>query len=345
MDSLELIPVSSESSTSDPSLYSNEVLSFDDLFEKVSEIQPSDEIVFGDQANPVIGPQGQLLMMDGKIAGLFSSNGQLIAEVTPVSCNPGYEWTPRRAQFLPSGGFLIFGYSRSGYWFNDQGECTGVFPHQPYTRAVVFAPDSSVFAAQLSNPEWHLVKYGPSPDDEEVLLSGPNTQLATRIIAGGLTRSGDGDLFISAFHSPFVYRYRAGKLEKLGYLPSFFDAIPSDLTEAEVNSSNLAMEKVRQAITDHSSTGTVFQLDQDKIMVSFINVDHPSSPPESRLPIALHIMDTDGYPITKGVLFQEDIRPAYTSNGSIYAVEYDERGSADALLNPKIVEYRLKEGF
>ena len=341
LDDIEQIPVSSESSNSDPSLYSDKVLYFEDYFERVGETQISDDIVFGDRVDPVIGPTGQILMLDGEIAGLFDPSGQLITQITPEACNPGYEWTPRRAQFLPEGGFLVFGYSRVGYWFDETGTCTNVFPHRPYTQALVLSADSSVYAAKLSNPEWQLVKYGPSSEDEEILLSGSNTQLATRIIAGGLTQGANGDLYISAFHSPFVYRYRNGRLEKLGYIPSYYKTIPSDLTETEVNNSNDAMEKVRRVITDHSSSGNILQLDGDKIIVSYINVDHPNPPTEMRMPGAFHIMDTDGFPITKGALFRDDIHPIFAGNGSIFTRVYDESGLDDAPLNPKIVEYRF----
>lgn len=341
LDNLELIPVSSESSTSDPSFCSDEILDFDDYFERAGEIQISDEIVFGDRVNPVIGPQGQILMLDGEIAGLFDPSGSLLAQVTPEACNPGYEWTPRRAQFLPEGGFLVFGYSRVGYWFDENGICTNTFPHKPYTQALVLAADSTVFAAKLSNPEWQLVKYGTRPEEEEVLLSGSNTQLGTRIIAGGLTQGANGDLYISAFHSPFVYRYREGRLEKLGYMPSYYKSIPSDLTEAEVNNSNDAMLKVRRVITEHSTSGTIFQLDDHSILLGFSNVDHPNPSTDSPMPGAFHIMDTDGYPITKGSLFRGDIYPVFAGSGSIYTRVYDNSGRDDAPLNPKIVEYRF----
>lgn len=341
LDDIDPIPISEESSTSDPSLYSDEVLRFEDFFELEGETQISDEIVFGDRVNPVIGPAGQILMLDGELAGLFGPDGRLIAQVTPDACNPGYEWRPSRAQFLPQGGFLVFGYSRNGYWFDETGTCTGVFPHKPYSQALVLAADSTVFAAKLSNPEWQLVKYGPLPGEEEILISGKNTQLATRIIGGGLARSSDGDVFISTFHSPFLYRYREGQLEKLGYIPSYFRTIPSDLTEAEVDNSRDAMEKVRRAVTEFSTAGVIFQLDEDKLLLNFFNVDHPNPPADMRLPVAFHIMDTEGYPITKGALFQDNVRPVFARDGSIYTRVYDESGRDDAPLNPKIVEYRF----
>jgi hypothetical protein len=341
LDDIEQIPVSSESSNSDPSLYTTEPQLFEDIFKKVSEVQLADDVVLGDRMSPVIGPQGQILAMDGDLAILFDASGKMIAQVTPDACNPGHNWSPSNAQFLPDGGFLVFGFSRDGYWFDATGRCTKVFPHRAFTRAITILEDSTVVAAKLSNVDWHLVEYGLEAADVDTLFSGIYTQLGTRIIAGGMISNNSGDLFIGVFHSPFVYRFQNGQFEKLGRIPDYFNIIPSDLTETEIDDRDSWMQKMQGIIRDNSALGSIFALDDESLAVFYINVDQPDDYAEVPSPTAIHIMDWNGNPITKGPIFLRETRPIYAGNGAFYTRVYDESGLDEAPLNPKIVEYRF----
>lgn len=341
LDDIEPIPVSTESSNSDPSLYSSEPLQFEDVFKIAREVQLDDAIVLGDRMSPIVGPQGQMLAMDGDLAVLFDSSGRMISEVTPEACNPGHNWSPTNAQFFEDGGFLVFGFSRDGYWFDASGQCTGVFPHRAFTRAIALTADSSVYAAKLSNVDWHLVKYGRLNSELDTLHSGRYTQLGTRIIAGGMVSNQQGDLFIGVFHSPFVYRYRAGQFEKLGYAPDYFNIIPSDLTETEIENRDAWITKMQGIIRDYSALGSIYRFDDELLAVMYFNVELPDHFPDVPGPSAIHIMDFEGNPITTNPIFLGNIRPAFAGNGAFYTRVYDESGHDDAPLNPKIVEYRF----
>lgn len=341
LDDIDPIPVSEESSTSDPALYAGEPKLFEDVFAIVGEVQLADDIVLGEGVSPFVGPQGQILALDGDLALLFDAAGNLITQVTPEACNPGYEWNPSNAQFLPGGGFLVFGFSRDGYWFDADGQCTGVFPHRAFTRTIALAADSTVFAAKLSSVDWQLLRYGRKAPEVDTLFTGRYTVLGTRVIAGGMSVSEDGDLFIGVFHSPFIYRFRSGRFEKLGRVPDYFKVIPTDLTEAEMEGSNAWMQKMMAMLREHSALGSVYQLDAEHVAVTYINVEFPNEFEEVPAPSAVHIMDLNGIPVTKGPVFIGDVRPVYAGNGAFYTRVYDESGGDDAPLNPKIVEYRF----
>ena len=341
LDDIEQIPVSSESSNSDPSLYTTEPQLFEDIFKKVSEVQLADDVVLGDRMSPVIGPQGQILAMDGDLAILFDASGKMIAQVTPDACNPGHNWSPSNAQFLPDGGFLVFGFSRDGYWFDSTGQCTRTSPHRAFTRAITVMADSTVFAAKLASVDWHLVEYGTEAADVDTVFSGAYTQFGTRIIAGGMVANDTGDLFLGVFHSPFVYRFQNGQFEKLGRIPDYFNLIPSDLTESEMENNDVWMAKAQGIIRDYSALGSIYRFNDESMAVSYFNVEQPNDFAEVPSPSAIHIMDWNGNPITKGPIFLGETRPSYAGNGAFYTIEYDESGLDDAPLNPKIVEYRF----
>ena len=341
LDDMEPIPVSSESSTSDPALYSDEILDFADYFELAGEVQLSDDIVFGSRTSIVVGPQRQILVLDSERdqAGLFDTTGNLIANVSPEACHPGFNFKPMKAFFLPDGGFLILTLMAEGFWFDEEGACTIKLPHRPYSSMFALKADSSLFASRASQDSWHLLRFGTIEFEVDTLFTGVPTRLSSRFVGGGLVQGNEDDWYLAGTHSPFVYRYRTGQFEKLGYIPSYYRPLQEDLTEEEQQNVDVLMGRMSDMNKSSSATGWLYQLDDDLLILRFMRVDDDAS--DKPNPGALHIMDFDGNPITKGPLFLGELNPFDFANGSMFLREYDQSGLDDAPLNPKIVEYRF----
>lgn len=341
LDDMESIPVTAESSTSDPSLYTDEPLAFDDYFELVGEVQLSDDIVFGSRTSIVVGPQRQFLVLDSERdqAGLFDTKGNLMANVSPEACHPGFDFKPMKGFFLPDGGFLILTLMAEGFWFDSEGACTTKLPHRPYASMLALRADSSLFAYRTSQDAWHLLRFGTTESEVDTLFTGIPTRLSFRFVGGGLVQGTENDWYLAGTHSPFVYRYRAGQFEKLGYIPPYYSPLQEDLTEEEQQNVDALMGRMSELNRSSSATGWLYLLDSDLLVLRYMRVeDDDSNKPN---PGALHIVDFDGNPITRGPLFLGELSPFDFANGSMYLREYDQSGLDDAPLNPKIIEYRF----
>ncbi len=341
LDDIEPIPVSTESSNSDPSQYTDEPLAFDDYFELVGEVQLSDDIVFGTRTSIIVGPQRQILVLDSERdqAGLFDTSGNLMAILNPEACHPGFDFKPMKGFFLPNGGFLVLTLMAQGFWFDSEGACTAKLPHRPYSSMFALRADSSLFAVRAERESWHLLRFGTKESEVDTLFSGIPTRLSSRFVGGGLVQGSGDDWYLAGTHSPFAYRYRAGKFEKLGYIPPYYNPLQEDLTQEEQQNVDALMERMSEMSRSSSATGWLNQLDHDLLVLRYMRVDDDSI--ERPNPGALHVVDLDGNPITKGPLFLGDINPFEFANGSMYLREYDQSGLDDAPLNPKIVEYRF----
>ncbi len=339
LDDIEPIPVTAESSTSDPSLYSDEPLEMADYFEQVGEVQLSDDVVLGGMSGPTIGPQGQILMLDSEQAVLFDSNGNMIRHVSPELCHPGFDFQPRKAHFLAEGGFLVLTNMGQGFWFGADGQCSTKFPHQVFQSHFGLKQDSSVVTYRVNRNDWQIKRYGSQEEDVANLFTGFPPRMLSRYVGGGIVPGNQNDWFIAASHSPFVYRFREGRFEKLGYIPPYYNPIQTDLTEEEQTNVQAMMKRTSLIMKESSSTGWLYNLDTDLLVLRFLRVEDGTA--DKRTPGALHIMDFDGNPITRGPLFLGELNPFDFANGSMYLREYDQSGLEDASLNPKIVEYRF----
>lgn len=198
----------------------------------------------------------------------------------------------------------------------------------------VMLADSSFLSARFAGSEWFLRRISQGGEQVDTLFSGKSTLMSSRIPAGGITVGSNGDVFIALGHSPFVYRFRNGRFEKLGYLPDYYSAVDRDFTPEEIQNPAAFFSRVNQVVNEHSLTGWLYALTEQLVVVRFSNAQ-PSGGS------ALHIMDLDGNPITRGPLYLGDLNPSYISNGAMYVKEYNESRLDDAPLNPKIVEYRF----
>ena len=333
LDDIEQIPVSPESSNSDPSLYTDEPLNFEDYFEYVGETQLSDEVVLGGMTGPTVGPQGQILMLDSEQAVLFDPDGNVVTRVSPELCHPGFDFQPRKAQFLSDGGFLVVTNMAQGFWFDADGQCTTKLSHQVFQSHFGLKQDSSMVTYRVNRSDWRITRYGPSEKDVDNLFTGFPPRLLSRYVGGGMVPGNQDDWFIAASHSPFVYRFREGRFEKLGYIPPYYNPIQTDLTEEEQTNVQAMMNRMSLILKESSSTGWLSKLDEDLLVLRYLRVEDGTA--DKQTPGALHIMDFDGNPITKGPLFLGELNPFYFANGSMYLREYDQSGLDDAPLNPK----------
>jgi len=199
--------------------------------------------------------------------------------------------------------------------------------------------DSSLFASRVSQESWHLLRFGTTDSEVDTLFTGVPTRLSFRFVGGGLVLGTGNDLYLAGTHSPFVYRYRDGRFEKLGYTPSYYRPIQEDLTAEEQQNVDALMERLSDINRSSSATGWLYQLNEEFLVLRYMRVEDESS--EMQNPGALHIMDLDGNPITRGPLFLGELNPFYFANGSMYLREYDQSGKDGAPLNPKIIEYRF----
>lgn len=341
LDDIEQIPVSELSSNSNAELYSSTPLDFEDYFRQSREIRLSDDIVFGSRISLEVGPQGQFLVMDTEKAGLFDGTGNLIAEISPQKCHPGFDWNPAVARFLPDGGFLVTGWNSEGFWFDEKGVCTSRFPHRYSWTHMDMSADSTIALARFSGPEAHLIRLGPRRAEVDTVFSGTSTLMQNRMPAGGLVTFQGETHFLVMGHSPFAYRFESGRIEKLGYLPDYYRPVSRDLTPDEMANQQAFFARAQEILSANSTTGYLYSLSNDLLLLRHSNASH-TNPNESRIPTAaIHVMDSNGAPITRGPLFLMDLNPATFSNGSMFVFDYQFEDDDDALINPIIVEYRF----
>lgn len=344
LDDVEGIPVLTESSTSDAELYSDEYLAFDDYFEHVGDIQLSDELAFGTPLYPVVGPQGQILLMGRDQAGLFDGNGQLIRKVDPSICHPGFDWQPRKAAFLSDGSFLVFTLLAQGFWFDPDGECTKIFPHRIAFSNVVLAPDSSVYANRFQYTDWQLLRLDGSTSAIDTVFAGNPARMSFRIQGGGLQVGPSGDVYMAVSYSPFVYQFQSGRFNKLGYAPDYFRLAQQDMTEEEQQNVQVLMQRLPEIFRSTSQTAGFYRLDNDHLLLMYLSIEVEDTPGKPS-PMGIHVMDNEGMPVIPGPLLLEEFSLWYAGNGSIYGLQFDESGLDDAPLNPRIIEYRFKPSF
>lgn len=264
--------------------------SFDAHFEPVGMVELSDEVLLNYVSSVDVDSEGRHLVFERGGVYLFAPGGELISELTPEACDPGYNFSPQSAtSFFPDGRILVTSGPADPLEFDREGQCVEKLVTQRFARYTrpasvgiyqVFARVDSMLLLlfdEAGEQKNRWVWEPPFPRLNDVMLSG------------GLVTS-DGMAFLAISTDARVRAYRPGAPEMtIGDVPKEFVPATEDL--GEVQGMESLMEAMR-ALPRRTMTTRLMLLDQDRLVQFFRHGEETFATSERGS--ALRVINTEG---------------------------------------------------
>lgn len=263
--------------------------SFDAHFEPVGMLELSDEVLLSSVSSIDIDSEGRILAFERGGVYLFAPGGELISELSPDPCDPGYNFSPQSASFRPDGRILVTSGPVDPLVFDREGRCIEKLITRRFARYTspasvgiyqVFAPADSMFLALFDEA-------GQQTDRWEIESPFPN--LNSRMVSGGLV-SNDEKAYLAISTDASVRVFEPGAAETtIAEVPAEFVPATEDL--AAVRGMEALMEAMR-ALPRRTMTTRLMLLDQNRL-VQFFNHGEETFATSER-GSALRVIDTTG---------------------------------------------------
>lgn len=312
-------------------------ISFDEIFEKVGEVQLSSEVLL---TGPVVGqavqvrmlPNETIVILDqyGADVFLFSKDGKFIKKLGSKGEGPGEYRSPTRLQVDKSGNIYVFDASSYKIIVYDSvGEFIRSFLIRGYPSRL-FSGSNKLYIQKFEPGDGntidvydfrgeHLKSFSPLPKEyEEVLIHVSS--------AGGIVVD-NGDNLYQILPTNFnIFKFSSeGKLvKKFGNVPKYYKGFEKGLR-------NIERRTLQRLIYEKTMIYDLFFLEPNLIIVQLINHD------VNRTPIMyLEIYTTEGQHIGGNISVQNLI--AFTYRDKVGFIVPSESENT----NPKIALYSLK---
>lgn len=318
--------------------------SFKKYLEMVNVIQLSHETTVGAINHLDFDENGRLLVTDqiGSQVLLYDSTGQLLSELSPDPCDPGFNWIPYEARFYPDGSILVTNGGPWGYRFSSKGDCIGPM-------------DNSFIAPQLYDIDKNGNIYGVYKENsyyikkmntngEEIKRSEYESAFANlfgQLGSGGLVCDDEGFVYLALPFSPYIRKYDSeGRfIGKIGWRPHYYEEIEQDIPYlAEPGQIHRA---IQQVIQHKSITIDLFLLDKNALLVLYRNGYKAKR--ELNKEMGIVVISTNGIPLIKEEI-QGDRKLWFTAAANGYVYREVLEHTLDSLsvdINPMIEVYKF----
>ncbi len=293
---------------------------FERYFQFENTILLSDEVLLGGINSMDIGPNGNLLVTDmlSREVVLFAESGEMLKQLSVEPCHPGINWAPMMARFTPNGNILVVLAGQPGFYFSGSGVCIERMDETFWPpRLLDFTSKGNLLGLYIYPPESIIATMNPS--GQELTRFGGSKKkigITRRIIAGGLLTDNQDFVYVLYPFIPHVYKYDlSGKLVRLlGQRPSYYREV-SDVGIHE--SDPMMMEALSERMDAASSSGKIFMLTENVLLVLYLNQYKLGTKPEEHM--GLMIMDTMGNPLIEEEISTGDAgRLLFAKHGLTY---------------------------
>ena len=244
---------------------------------------------------------GRLLVVDriGRQVLLYSARGQLLRKVTPEDCVPGTSWQPVDVSVRSDDSFVVINRPRGVFSFSEDGSCGEDWIPDFMPRRFPVVQDGLIWGGRQTW-DYHEIE---AVDQTGVVVDRRLRSTAYRLLisrfgAGGLVVEGDESLMVAYPFSPLVYRVslkRPGAPPiPLGFRPSYYRPIDTDLTAEQNSDGRSAMAAVELVLSSYSITASLHKLDDNTLYVVYMNGFEEIDSPDR---FGIHLMDYEGGPL------------------------------------------------
>lgn len=302
---------------------------------KKETIKLDNRIIIGFVSTLDINEKGDLLITDritNKVF-LFSKKGNLIRELSPDSCTPGFHWRPFDAKFDKQGNILVLNSAPWGYRFNKNGKCVGgmdiTFLGAPH---ISFLNDGSLvgyynmedgnYLKLMDNLGKEKKRFGKFPDEFKRIIY--------RIEGGGLVTDDNDNIYQINVVSPEIFKYdkNGNFIKSFSKYPSYFNGFEKDFYSTNPTENIKEMLKMK----DKTLTSSLFLIKSNLLLLQF----------DAGKFYGLQICDTEGNYLNREEIILD--KPVINAKFSkIYFVNQPEPNKNGDLPNPEIEVYELKK--
>ena len=318
--------------------------SFGKHFREHGRIFLTDEILIGSIGQLDVDYERQkLLVLDrvGNSVILYSYSGELLAALSPEECRPGTSWRPNSAQFRQDGSISVTLQGAGIFYFDEDGKCLDAIMEYFPPRFMAFDSGGEIwgFRARRDGYSLELAK-STGELKHEAAWGSAFRVLMSRQGTGGLEVDNSGRVFIAFPFDHAVYRYDVKKqdVEALGPQPSYYRALQEDLQESKNMDGREAMRAIQQMKRSTSLTHRLLMLDENALMVIYLNMyELPSRVEKS---IGINVLSTEGEPLVSEEI-QTSTMFAAASGGYAFTIEQPANVAGKMDTNPSIRVYRF----
>jgi hypothetical protein len=256
---------------------------FEEYFKKVKQINLSPRIRLGEIGQIDIDNKNRILVTDRSVrqVAIFDSLGNLLKELSPEACNPGFNWNPISAKFNPRNGILVLMNGPYGFWFDNNGLCIGkTLPgFNSAHRNFVFDNHGKIYATSNDFDGTYIGKYDSTAllvgkTKLETNYSGLNSRFSTSTI---LYDKKMGLMSVLPFELN-VFQYgldisaNIKPLRVIGISSGYFRSPSQDIKDGGQGlETSVVAQKMMKILKESSSVINIFKLDGDIICLIIRN--------------------------------------------------------------------------
>jgi hypothetical protein len=264
---------------------------------------------------------------------LVNYNGDLISELSPEKCTPGFRWNPQYSFFNKKGYIYVINASPWGYRFSNKGWCLGTMANSflgtfsfdfTSTGDIVgyYCNSDGNYLKEMDYYGKELSRFGEFPDRFKNLIY--------RFENGGIIIDKSDNCYQVNLNEPkiMVYNKDHKKINEMYFRPNGFIKIEEDISE---NPANL-MAEIPKKLDGKSIVENIFLLSENILSVQY------QKKPKLHGIILFYI---DGKIFTtEEILIDQPI--IAMSNGLVYFSYQPAQDKNGNLPNPKLLVYKIK---
>lgn len=314
---------------------------FHRYFERVGRLWLTEEVPFGMVDPPEVAHDGRMAFVDPfqRQAFLLDPSGQMIAELYPDACDPGYGWYPGRVRFYPDGTLLVHGTpNRPPLLFDAHGGCIQKLELVDRARAVAPGPDHSLFYF-VHGGDAHRVMWYRSPMQAGKVLgeSSDAVNFLRFFVIEALESDDNGRAYavLPPDGAITAYDTTGAPGQVMADPPGYFRPMRAD-TPRGMNIVGMRDAGIT-TVDDASIPYAIRLLDYDRLVVQYVNnfADEHSRQ-------GVHVVATDGTVLTTEPILLTFYRTDFSAaDGLIYTLDWDHPNPDGPYGNPSLVVYRF----
>lgn len=305
-------------------------------FELIKEIKITNNLLLGSIWHLSCFQNKEFLITDniGKKVYLIDNNGNLLKELNPEVCNPGFNWNPLYSFFNKEGDIYIINSLPWGFRFSRTGNCLGPMSNAFLgTFSVDFKTNGEVIGYYAMEDGNYLKAM--SPDGKEIKKFGEFPKEFKNIIFhfeyGGIITDDNDNIYQLTPVSTKIVKYdkHYKKICEFEYLPDDFFKVREDINLSD-NPQELIFE-ISKKLEGKTFSNKIFSVNKKMLAVQYSRNNS----------YGLILYYTSGEPvIKKNINFNKRIM-ASSDDGYIYTVEEAKPDKDGNLPNPSIQVYKL----
>jgi hypothetical protein len=303
----------------------------------VDKVQITDEVLVGSVWAMDVYENEKFLICDrsGKQLLLLDQNGNLIKQLNPEECHPGFNWNPLYSFFNREGEIYIINAAPWGFRFGPNGECIGPMDNTFLaTYSYTFINDGKMIGYYTAEDGNYLKLM--DENGNEIKRFGEDEfpdrfkNFIKRSEGGGVVSDSLGNIYQVNPNSPKVIKYNPQfqKVKEFEHSPDYFREIQEDLTSNPAKAIMDFGKKTR----GKSLIKDIFLISPDKLGVQLYH--------QKEYPYGMIIYDLEGNCLIEDdIVYKKEIKAA--EDGYVYFIEQPAPDEEGNLANPVILIYRM----